>query len=248
MPIYAGVSGANRQVMKVPVGVSGANRECKSAWAGAGGANRQIFMAGTPLSSKAVGSIIKIKENSTLIDFYVACHNYEKSLNGAGRTLVVRKDVYDQRKWHSSGVNAWASCSILSWLNSGYKAMFDTGIQQLIGATTYYYTPGNGNWSVTTRSDAVFLLSLAELGQSHASTNVEGSTLPIASTLQIAYQNGAPAFQWTRSPNTGYTSGAWSLSSRGTAANFGCTNTLGSRPVFTLPSSILLNDNNEITA
>lgn len=43
MPIYAGVSGANRQVMKVPVGVSGANRECKSAWAGAGGANRQVF-------------------------------------------------------------------------------------------------------------------------------------------------------------------------------------------------------------
>lgn len=43
MPIYAGVSGANRQVTKVPVGVSGANRNCKSVYAGASGTNRQVF-------------------------------------------------------------------------------------------------------------------------------------------------------------------------------------------------------------
>lgn len=43
MPIYAGVSGSNRKLTKVPVGVSGANRECKSVYAGVSGTNRQVF-------------------------------------------------------------------------------------------------------------------------------------------------------------------------------------------------------------
>lgn len=78
-------------------------------------------MATTTLGNKSTGSIIKLKENGTLVDFYVAKHDYESSLNGAGRTLVVRKDVYDQRQWHSSNVNAYASSTIDSWLNSTYK-------------------------------------------------------------------------------------------------------------------------------
>lgn len=196
-------------------------------------------MATTTLGNKSTGSIIKLKENGTLVDFYVAKHDYESGLNGAGRTLVVRKDVYDQRQWHNSNVNAWANCTMRSWLNSTYKALLDSDIQELMGTTTYYYTPGNGNWTVTTRSDAVFLLSLTELGQSHTYAKVEGSALPIASTLQIAYQNGSPTYQWTRSPNTHSTSLAWWLNSDGNISNYDCTDTFGSRPAFTLPSSSL---------
>ena len=47
-------------------------------------------MATTTLGNKAVGSIIQLKENGKLVSFYVAKHNYENSLNGMGRTLVVR--------------------------------------------------------------------------------------------------------------------------------------------------------------
>ena len=64
-------------------------------------------MATTTLGSKATGSIIKLKENGKLVEFYVGVHNYENSLNGTGRTLVFRKDCYDQRQWHTSNVNAW---------------------------------------------------------------------------------------------------------------------------------------------
>lgn len=199
-------------------------------------------MATTTLGNKATGSIIKLKENGTLVDFYVACHNYEQSLNGAGRTLVVRKDVYDQRAWHSSNVNAWASCAMRSWLNSTYKALLDADIQEAMGTTTYRYTPGNGNNTVTTRSDAVFLLSLTELGQSHTYANVEGSALPIASTLQIAYQGGSATTQWTRSPSTLGTYDAWRQYSDGGIYSNSCTSTLGSRPAFTLPSSLYVSD------
>lgn len=203
-------------------------------------------MATTTLGNKATGSIIKLKENGTLVDFYVACHNYEQSLNGAGRTLVVRKDVYDQRAWHSSNVNAWASCTMRSWLNSTYKALLDADIQEAMGTTTYRYTPGNGNNTVTTRSDAVFLLSLTELGQSHTYANVEGSALPIASTLQIAYQGGSATTQWTRSPGTVSTDFAWWLGSNGVINYYYCTNTYGSRPAFTLPSSLYVSDDGSV--
>ena len=203
-------------------------------------------MATTTLGNKATGSIIKLKENGTLVDFYVACHNYEQSLNGAGRTLVVRKDVYDQRAWHSSNVNAWASCTMRSWLNSTYKALLDADIQEAMGTTTYRYTPGNGNNTVTTRSDAVFLLSLTELGQSHTYANTEGSALPIASTLQIAYQGGSATTQWTRSPCTDRTSFAWRLYSNGYVSYDYCTDARGSRPAFTLPSSLYVSDDGSV--
>lgn len=192
--------------------------------------------SGKPLGDFSEGDIIQLNEGGVPVDFYAACHNYEQSLNGAGRTLVVRKDVYDHRAWHISNVNAWASCTMRSWLNGDYKALLGPEIQEAMGTTTYRYTPGNGNNTVTTRSDAVFLLSLTELGQSHTYANVEGSVLPIASILQVAYKNGSTTTQWTRSVDTNDTRNAIYLSSDGAVYNSLCTFSDGSRPVFTLPS------------
>lgn len=192
--------------------------------------------SGTPIGNVDVGDIVQLNEGGVPVDFYVSCHNYEQSLNGAGRTLVVRKGVYDQRQWHSSNVNAWASCTMRSWLNGDYKALLGPEIQEAMSTTTYRYTPGNGNWTVTARSDAVFLLSATELGKSSTYANVEGSVLPIASMLQIAYQNGSATTQWTRSPNTGRADLAWWLRSNGDFDGYDCDFSFGSRPVFTLPS------------
>lgn len=193
---------------------------------------------GKQLSDYAEGDIIKIPENGTPVEFYVAKHDYESGLNGKGRTLVVRKDCYDRDGWGSSNVNAWASCSMRSHsLNNIYKALLDNNIQSLMGATKYYYTLGNGNNSVTTRSDAVFLLSATELGASFYFLNVEGSALPIASTLKIAYLNGSATTQWTRSPDTRETTNAWYLNTRGSYVTDLCYYMQGCRPVFTLPST-----------
>lgn len=202
-----------------------------------------------PLSDYAEGDIIKLNESGSPVEFYVSKHDYESGLNGAGRTLVVRKDVYDQRQWHSSNVNAWASCTMLSWLNSTYKGLLDADIQEAMGTTTYRYTPGNGSWSVSTRSDAVFLLSLTELGLSDTYANVEGSALPIASILQISHLNGLDTPQWTRSPGTENIYGAFFLNKLGTVLVNGVSIREGSRPCFTLPSTLLFNpDTNEVVA
>lgn len=203
-------------------------------------------MATTTLGNKSTGSIIKLKENGTLVDFYVAKHDYESGLNGAGRTLVVRKDTYDDRVWDSGNVNAYASSDLDSWFNSTYKNMLDADIRSLIGTTKIRYTPGNGNNTVGTLERAIFALSLTELGQSHSYANTEGSALPIASTLRIAYRNGSATTQWTRSPRTNGASVAWRLVSSGDIDYSVCGNSYGSRPAFTLPSSLYVSDDGSV--
>lgn len=204
-------------------------------------------MATTTLGSKAVGSIIKLKENGVLVDFYVAKQDYESGLNGSGRVLVVRKDCYDTRVWHSSNVNAYATCSLDTWFNSTYKKLLDADIQTAMGTTKFYYTPGNGNTTKTTLERAVFALSLTELGYTHTYANAEGTALSIASTLQIAYLNGSAVTQWTRSPSTHLTTYAWYLDSGGAYYSGGCTHTYGSRPAFTLPSSLYVSDDGSVS-
>lgn len=200
-------------------------------------------LAGTPLSQLTEGTIIKINENGKPVEFYLAKHSYEPDLNGAGRELLVRKDVFDYRRWNDTEVNTWANSSMLSWLNSGYKMILGTNVQKMIATTTYRYTPGNGDKSVTTRADAVFLMSLTELGKSALYVNTEGSALPIAAILQTIPQPGPNQDgQWTRSPNTQYNSAAVNLGYTGLVSTnkYVTTDHYASRPCFTLPSTALV--------
>lgn len=206
-------------------------------------------MATVTLGSKAEGSIIKLKENGVLVDFYIAKQNYESGLNGAGRVLVVRKDCYDQRQWHGSNVNAYATSAIDAWLNGTYKNLLDANIRTAMGTTKIYYTPGNGNTTKTTLERAVFLLSATELGQTHTYLNAEGTALSAAvlNLLKIAYLNGSAVYQWTRSPITRNTYGAWFLYSDGSLNYYYCSYTYGSRPAFTLPSTLYVSDDGSVS-
>lgn len=204
-------------------------------------------MATTTLGNKSVGSIVKLKENGVLVDFYVAKHDYENGLNGSGRTLVVRKDCYDTRQWHTSNVNAYATSAIDTWLNSTYKNLLDADIRGVIGTTKIKYTPGNGNTTVGTLERAIFLLSVTELGKTASYANTEGTALSIASSLQIAYLNGSAVVQWTRSPYTDDTGNAYCLGTGGGVSNYRCNVTYGSRPAFTLPSTLSVSDDGSVS-
>ena len=196
--------------------------------------------AGTPLANLAEGTLIKIMENGSPVEFYLAKHNYESGLNGAGRELMVRKDVHSDQVWRDPSVNAYAVSDLDSWFNSTYKNMLDADIRSLIGTTKIRYTHGNAIWTVTTLGRSIFALSLTELGRSDRYANKEGSALPIASTLRIAYRNGSAATQWTRSPSTEDARLAWRLNSDGNINNYYCSRSGGSRPAFTLPSDALV--------
>ena len=218
---------------KIYVGVNGKARKVKKMYVGA---PTKRFNLG----SLAEGDTVKVKEGGKLVEFYSAKHQYQTSLNGAGRTLLVRKDCYDKRKWHSSNVSAYASSDIDSWLSSTYKNTLDADIRALIGSTKIRYTPGHGNNTMGTLDRAVFLLSAYELGQVREYSNNEGEILPIAKTLQIAHLNDAPVDQWTRSPATNTTGWPVCLRSNGEASREDCYDALGARPVFTLPTNTLL--------
>lgn len=203
-------------------------------------------MASTKLANKAVGSIIKLKESGTLVEFYVAKHDYENGLNGNGRTLIVRKDCYDMRAFSSSN-NAYANSSLDSWLCNTYLKLLDADIQAAIGTTKFYYTPGYGNTTVTTLQRAVFQLSLTELGKTASYANTEGSALPIASTLQIAYRDGSACVQWTRTPYTSSTNFVYYLLTNGNVYSYSCSNSYSSRPAFTLPSTLSVSDDGSVS-
>ena len=200
----------------------------------------------TLLGNEALGTIVNLKENGVPQEFYVAKHGYPT--DGNGRTLLVRRYIYDTRQWHTSNVNAYASCALDSWFNNTYYNLLDADIKAQITAVAIPYTPGSGNNSVTTLSRKVFALSVTELGRTASYANVEGSALPIASTLQIAHNSsGSAVTQWTRSPNTGNTHSACYLNTDGYVSSGSCTGTYGARPAFTLPSSLSVSDDGSVT-
>lgn len=205
-----------------------------------------VPVLGKKLSDYSEGDIVKLNESGSPVEFYVAKHDYEQGLNGSGRTLLVRKDCYNSRTWNNSNVNAYASSAIDIWLNGTYKNLLDADIRGVIGTTKIKYTHGDGLNTVGTLQRAIFLLSATELNASASWFNVEGTALEIASSLQIAYMNGSAVVQWTRSPLTSNTNGVACFITNGNVNSSGCTNTFGSRPVFTLPGTSLFDpDTNE---
>ena len=196
---------------------------------------------GIPLNTITPGAILMLNESGSPVPFYIAKHDYESGLNGAERTLVVRKDCYDMRSFSNSN-NTYEGSALDSWLCNTYLKLLDADIQAAICMTKFYYTPG-GSYSVTTLQRAVFQLSLTELGKKAGDANIEGSALPIASTLQIAYRNGSAVVQWTRTPKKGVFNYVYELGHNGNVYNDIYNSLYGSRPAFTLPGTLALAQN-----
>ncbi len=200
------------------------------------------------LGQVAVGTLVKLNENGSPVEFYVAKHDYESGLNGAGRTLLVRKECYDNRVWNSVQVNTYASSTLDSWLNSDYKNLLDSDFLTVIGTTKFQYTIGYGDKTLSTLERAIFQLSRTELGFTlPADANFEGNILPIASILQKAFLNGETNSQWTRTPNTSYLTAAFFVYAGGNSDSTGVTGEAGSRPAFTVPSTLSVTDDGTLS-
>lgn len=200
------------------------------------------------LGQVAVGTLVKLNENGSPVEFYVAKHDYESGLNGAGRTLLVRKECYDNRVWNSVQVNTYASSALDSWLNSDYKNLLDSDFLTVIGTTKFQYTIGYGDKTLSTLERAIFQLSRTELGFTlPADANFEGNILPIASILQKAFLNGETNSQWTRTPNTSYLTAAFFVYAGGNSDSTGVTAEAGSRPAFTVPSTLSVTDDGTLS-
>lgn len=203
-------------------------------------------MASVKLSTKAIGSIVKIKENGTPVNFIVLQHGYPAS--GNGRTLLLREALYNTMAFDSSN-NDYASSDIDTWLNGTYLNLIDADIRSQIAAVNIKSSTGNGTYNVRDLSRKVFLLSYTEAGFSGSSyAKVEGTALSYfnSSSKRIAYLNGAATRWWLRSPYTDGTDYAWYVYAYGVSSYNSVTSSRGSRPAFTLPSSLSVSDDGSV--
>ena len=208
---------------------------------------------GKPLSGFTTGSIVKLNESGVPAEFYVAQHNYYRAYNGAGKTLLVRKDCLADRVWladlrdveEDNWNNYYGDSDISTWLAGPYAYSLDASIRS--AANSRVECIKNGDRTVTIGAK-VFLLSMTELGESPSSYDfTEGEILPIASLLKTAKRNGSSCTQWTRSPSSRSTEAVFYMTSSGSATWDDCTTSKGVRPVLALPDSTLVSDSGLIT-
>ena len=190
---------------------------------------------GIPLNTITPGAILYLNESGSPVPFYIAKHDYESGLNGAGRTLIVRKDCYDNHVFGS--INTYANSSLDTWLCNTWIKLMDASVQTKIGTTRFYYTVGGGDLSVKILQRAVFQLSVAELGRTISGAEDEGSVLPISIILETAYRNGAATIQWTRTPSPRNIYIVYGFDETGAPKTYRCTSLHGARPAFTLPAT-----------
>lgn len=213
-------------------------------------------MANVKLSTKAVGSIVKIKVNGASKDFIVVQQGnpntgtYDSSCAG---TWLLMKDIYTTSTFGNN--NSYKDSSIHSYLNGTFFNLIDADIRNAIKQVKIPYQNGTGSGgSLATGANGlstkVFLLSGTEVGFSGVSyMNTEGAKLSYfdSASKRVAYNGSSAAAWWLRSPYTYNSNYVWYVKSDGSGDGWGCSLTYGVRPAFVLPSSLVVSDDGTVS-
>ena len=220
-------------------------------------------MAYVTLSSKAIGSTIKLKVNGSARNFIVVHQGkpssvYDDSCNG---TWLLMQDIYENRAWHSSNTNDYANSTIHSYLNSTFLNLFESNIKNAIKQVKLPYRKGSGTSTTVTSgsnglSAKIFLLSATETSFSFSSMpSGEGAELAYfkgcadnsSDSKRVAYLNGSATNWWLRSPYCYNFNYALYVNSNGDWGGNFCSNSFGIRPALILPSTLLVSDDGTVS-
>lgn len=220
-------------------------------------------MAYVTLSSKAIGSTIKLKVNGSAKDFIVVHQGkpssvYDDSCNG---TWLLMKDIYENRQWHSSNTNDYANSTIHSYLNSTFLNLFESNIKNAIKQVKLPYRKGSGTSTTVTSgsnglSAKIFLLSATETSFNFSTMpSGEGAELAYfkgcadnsSDSKRVAYLNGSAAHWWLRSPYCSFFRSALCVLSNGVWYYGYCSVSFGIRPALILPSTLLVSDDGTVS-
>lgn len=222
-------------------------------------------MANVLLSTKAVGSTVKLKVNGTAKEFIVVHQGKPSSLydNSCDGTWLLMKDIYENRQWHSSNVNNLENSTIHSYLNGTFLNLFESNIRDAIKRVKLPYRK-NGGSGGSDQSGAngllckIFLLSGYEIGFTTSDNSyfpVDGAKLSYfeartgssALNKRIAYLNGSAVSWWLRSPYTVNTNYVWYVYTNGNFNGNYASNSYGIRPALILPSTLLVSDDGTVS-
>lgn len=220
-------------------------------------------MAYVTLSSKAIGSTIKLKVNGSARNFIVVHQGkpssvYDDSCNG---TWLLMQDIYENRAWHSSNTNDYANSTIHSYLNSTFLNLFESNIKNAIKQVKLPYRKGSGTSTTVTSgsnglSAKIFLLSATETsfdfsympsGEGAELAYFKGCADNSSDSKRVAYLNGSATVWWLRSPYCGSFRGALYVNSSGDWGGSNCSVSYGSRPALILPSTLLVSDDGTVS-
>lgn len=220
-------------------------------------------MAYVTLSSKAIGSTIKLKVNGSARNFIVVHQGkpssvYDDSCNG---TWLLMQDIYENRAWHSSNTNDYANSTIHSYLNSTFLNLFESNIKNAIKQVKLPYRKGSGTSTTVTSgsnglSAKIFLLSATETsfdfsympsGEGAELAYFKGCADDSSDSKRVAYLNGSATGWWLRSPYCGDSYGALGVGSNGDWGGGSCSNSSGIRPALILPSTLLVSDDGTVS-
>ena len=214
-------------------------------------------MIGILASDLAVGSIVKLMENGVAVEYLVVnqgkpsgSSRYDASCDG---TWLLRKDIKENRRFHSSNVNNYANSTIHTWLNVGFFNQFGSIEQAAIKQVKIPYVNGTGGSSVASGSSGlsakIFFLSGYEIGVTTSDFSdlpVDGAKLSYfysgtgstATSRRKAYLSGTVSAWWLRSPYTDDTVSMRCFGTNGFVGVYSGTSS-GVRPALILPSNAL---------
>ena len=215
------------------------------------------------LSSKAIGSTIKLKVNGSARNFIVVHQGkpssvYDDSCNG---TWLLMQDIYENRAWHSSNTNDYANSTIHSYLNSTFLNLFESNIKNAIKQVKLPYRKGSGTSTTVTSgsnglSAKIFLLSATETsfdfsympsGEGAELAYFKGCADNSSDSKRVAYLNGSASYWWLRSPGCCNFPGALYVDSNGDWGSSNCSSSYGIRPALILPSTLLVSDDGTVS-
>ena len=207
-------------------------------------------MANVKLSTKAVGSIVKIKVNGAAKDFIIVHQGlpssaYDASCNGV---WVVMKDIYTTSTFGNN--NSYKDSGIHTYLNGTFYNLIDSEIRAAIKQVKIPYTNSGIQSGANGLSTKVFLLSGTEVGFSNVSyMNTEGTKLAYfdSASKRIAYNGSDAAIWWLRSPYTYDGDDVWDVYTVGSYYISWYGSSYGVRPAFVLPSELVVSDDGTVS-
>ena len=208
--------------------------------------------SGTNAGDIDVGTEVILNESGQPVNYLIVNQGIPSALYDASceGTWLLRKDIAENRQWHSSNSNSYKASTIHSYLNGDWLDRYDPDVAEAIVQAKIPYVNGTGNSPVASGANGLsvkaFLLGGYEVGFTTSDNQyfpVDGAKLSYfdagtgttANNKRIAKLNGSATYWWLRSPSASGASDAWRVRSNGSYHGISCTYSYGIRPTLILP-------------